>query len=298
LITASFIVGITISGVVRAESHLGTAGTTASLRQLATELQREVADLRTTVHNQSAEINTLQSQFEAQQRSSEGLRNTIREHNGKLKFVTVKGTEIYITGANLNIRDGSGATSGTTGSPYVASPTGLGNLIIGYNENGIPPCPGCLPQPSRLRTGSHNLVLGVDNGYTSIAGFVVGFANTISSPYATISGGAYSAADGMFSAISGGEGTAVSAEGSAISGGLGGKAIGRWSSVTGGSENTASNESASVCGGSANTANGLFSSVTGGTGNTVNGQSSSISGGGSVTVNDQFSWAAGGLVWP
>lgn len=291
-----------------------------SIRQIVTELQNQVADLKATIHNQAASIDTLQSKLQAQGNEITQLNNTTSNHSEKLQFITVEGTEMYITGANVNIRDGSGSTSGTPGSPYIATPNGLGNLIIGYNEN--------FSQPVRPRTGSHNLILGEENGYTSTSGLVVGFANSVTAPYSTITGGAFNTSSGMFSSVTGGEqniatveGATVgggrngqatgirssvtggenniaTAEGATVSGGLGGKATGRWSSVTAGSENTASAESSSVTGGSANTASGLFSSITGGTGNTVTAQSSSISGGGFVTVNSQFSWAAGGLIWP
>ena len=47
---------------------------------------------------------------------------------------------VVLTGANLHIRNGLGATSGNPGSPFGAEPgpmavNGLGNLIIGYNES-------------------------------------------------------------------------------------------------------------------------------------------------------------------
>lgn len=297
LITANLVIAVVVFGFARMESRGGTTES-QGLRQLVVDLQHEMAGLNATVQRQSAAINTLQTRINAQDSTITVLNNTVRSQGEKLKFVTVDGTEMYITGANLNIRNGSGATSGTMGSPYVAQPNGLGNLIIGYNENGIPPCGGCTPQDERPRTGSHNLVLGVDNGYTSIGGIVVGFANAVTNSYATVTGGAYSTASGLFSTVSGGELNTANVEGAAISGGLQGIASGRWSSVSGGSKNTASEESAAVCGGSANTASGLFSSVSGGTGNTVSGQSSSISGGGYVVVDHQFAWAAGSLVWP
>jgi hypothetical protein len=262
------------------------------VRQLVTELQREVAQLQVTVRDQATTINTLQNKLVQQNQELAQLATTVGSHGEKLRFVSVKDTEMFITGANLNIRDGSGFTSGTPGAPTVATPNGLGNLVIGYNE-----CDGC-PPAVQFRSGSHNLVLGENNGYTSFGGIVVGFANSVAGPYATITGGGHSISSGLFSSVSGGEGNKATVEGAAVSGGLGGIASGRWASVTGGAENTASEESSSVCGGSANTASGLFSTVTGGTGNKVTAQSSSISGGGFVVVNTQFSWAAGSLVSP
>ena len=326
-ITVSVVIAIVVFGIARRESPAG-APDSQDLRQMVIRLQHEVAALDATVLRQEADLRKLHSTIDAQDLTIAQLGNSVSSHEQKLQFVTVDGTDMYITGANLNIRDGSGATGGTLGSPYIPNPNGLGNLIIGYNENGIPPCTGCPSQAERPRTGSHNLVLGVDNGYTSIGGIVAGFSNTISGPYATITAGEYSIASDKFSSVSGGEGNSAtaegaavcgghygvasglwssvsggednsaSAEGAAVSGGLQGVASGRWSSVSAGSNNTASAESSSVSGGSANTASVQFSSVSGGTGNTVSAQSSSISGGGFVVVNQQFSWAAGNLVWP
>jgi hypothetical protein len=258
-------------------------------------MPQQIAELRQAVAALTNQVHALQSALDSQRQTINELQASVLDHSNKLQFVTVVGTEMYVTGANLNIRDGSGATSGTFGAPYAANPTGLGNLIIGYNENGLSPCSACIGQPVRQRTGSHNLILGADNGYSSIGGIVVGFANSVSSPYAAITGGAYNAASGMFSAISGGENNVVSEEAASVSGGLGNTANGRYSAVSGGAKNFASNESASVSGGSAGVASGLFSSVSGGTGNTVSAQSSSISGGGFVNVNTQFTWAAGTL---
>jgi trimeric autotransporter adhesin len=258
-------------------------------------IPQQVAELQQAVATLTSQVHALQSALNSQGQAISALQAAVLDQSNKLQFVTVSGTEMYITGANLNIRDGSGATSGTLGFPYIANPRGLGNLIIGYNENALSPCSGCLPQPMRPRTGSHNLILGVNNGYSSIGGIAAGFANSVNSPYAGITGGAFNAASGMFSVISGGENNVVNNEAASVTGGLGNTASGRFSAVSGGAGNVASNESASVSGGSAGTASGSFSSVSGGTGNTVSAQSSSISGGGFVNVNTQFTWAAGTL---
>ena len=74
------------------------------------ELQEAVAALTTQVH-------ALQSALNSQGQSIDGLRASVADHSNKLQFVTVVGTEMYMTGANLNVRDGSGATSGTLGYP-------------------------------------------------------------------------------------------------------------------------------------------------------------------------------------
>ena len=62
---------------------------------------------------------------------------------------------IEIHGVNVRIVDGSGTTDGT--------PTGLGNLIVGYNE---------LRGSDDDRTGSHNMVAGTEHNYTRVGGLV------------------------------------------------------------------------------------------------------------------------------
>ena len=56
-----------------------------------------------------------------------------------------EGTTLRISGLNVQIVNGEGAT---------ASTNALGNLILGYNEPS---------QETARRTGSHNLVLGSGN---------------------------------------------------------------------------------------------------------------------------------------
>lgn len=81
----------------------------------------------------------------------------------------VSGPHVIFEGVNVHIRSGADTTNedGTL--------TGLGNLIIGYNE--VPPGFG------GERAGSHNLVVGPDHRYSSFGGLVAGHRNTISDPY-------------------------------------------------------------------------------------------------------------------
>ncbi|MFO0891207.1 MAG: hypothetical protein U0790_18945 [Isosphaeraceae bacterium] len=137
------------------------------------------------------------------------------------------------------------------------STSGLGNLTVGYNAT--------RDDDSDARTGSHNLILGDYNNYTSYGGLVAGYFNTISGFYCSVSGGA------------------------------GNTASGNWSSVSGGVDNTASGNWSSVSGGDLNTASHIYSSVSGGGGNKATGIASSVSGGFNRSANPNGSWAAGGL---
>jgi hypothetical protein len=100
--------------------------------------------------------------------------------------------DIYIGGANLHVVNGTGTTDG--------QPNGLGNVIVGYNEaRGY----------QDVRTGSHMLVVGQQNNYTSFGGIVVGYQNETSGECSSVSGGASNSAVGPYSSVSGGLNRAV-----------------------------------------------------------------------------------------
>ena len=94
--------------------------------------------------------------------------------------------EVVISGANLRIINGLGATETTNG---------LGNLIVGYNEprplSDLPPDIG---GPPEVRTGSHNIAVGRGLNFSSFGGIVVGSDNQISGEFSLVSGGALSTA--------------------------------------------------------------------------------------------------------
>ncbi|MFQ5581333.1 MAG: hypothetical protein ACE5F3_01740 [Mariprofundaceae bacterium] len=132
-----------------------------------------------------------------------GLTKQIAELQAKLKHVSVKGTEMHITGANLHVESGSGSTEGET--------NGLGNVIIGYNET---------RGSGDKHTGSHNLVIGGKHNFSSYGGIVAGYENDIAGPYASISGGTRNQALGEFTSITGGRENVAQGANSAISGGI------------------------------------------------------------------------------
>jgi hypothetical protein len=102
----------------------------------------------------------------------------------------VKGPHVIFSGVNLHVESGSGTTA------EAGAPSGLGNLIVGYNE---------MPMPTGgSRIGSHNLVVGPSHAYTSTGGAVFGDNNLISGQSATILGGNHNSATGPDSSILGG----------------------------------------------------------------------------------------------
>jgi hypothetical protein len=144
-----------------------------------------------------AQIVTLQGQVAALQTANAALQtqvNTLQANNALAlgPYVSVvttpinglSGPHIIFTGANIHIRDGSGATDDYTtpllGGSGTGTLTGLGNLIIGYDEN----------QLSYLRTGSHNLIVGANHGFSSAGRLLAGLQNQVTGPFSSVGGGA------------------------------------------------------------------------------------------------------------
>jgi hypothetical protein len=200
----------------------------------------------------------------------------------KLAHVEGGENEVVISGANLRIVNGLGATNTTNG---------LGNLIVGYNELRNNPA-----FPPDVHTGSHNVVLGRGNNFLSFGGLVGGETNEISGEFSSISTGGSNTASGFRAWIGGGVNNTASGNDSSVSGGALNTAGGiRHTSVCGGIGNVASREQSSVCGGQNNTASSFRASVSGGRFNEASGDFSSVSGGNNRTAPGEDDWAAGPL---
>ena len=203
----------------------------------------------------------------------------VQKLEAKLACMTTDGDEVMFEKCNVHIRSGNGKTDGTV--------NGLGNLIIGYNEGS---------GQNIKRTGSHNLVLGPEHAYSSFSGLVIGRENTISAPYASVSGGRLNTASGFAASVSGGSVNTARADFASVSGGKSNEARGLASSVSGGISNLAQGEYASVTGGSDNAASGFAASVSGGSGNAASGNYTSLSGGRRRSAMEQDNWRAGSLL--
>ncbi len=155
------------------------------------------------------------------------------------------GTTIRFTGVNVQIVNGTGQTGQING---------LGNLIIGYNNprtGGPHTCSlgehwdnqtDCQNNGGtwdlNFKTGSHNLIVGDQNAYSSYGGIVAGRYNVINGPFATVTGGTDNIGAGWYSSVSGGIANTASGDHSSISGGYNNTASGNSSSVSGGSNCT------------------------------------------------------------
>jgi hypothetical protein len=284
----------------------GVPAQIAALQAQVTALQGAIATLQTNnsalqsqVNTQQGQITTLQGAVSGLQASNTTLQGEVTTLQTQLTaaqpvlalapFVSVDpnpensviGPNIVFKGANIHIVSGSNATDDN------GNPTGLGNLIVGYNEPPLPPVPGH-PPPVVNRSGSHNLVIGRYHNFTKAAfgGLVAGQANTISNEAVTVSGGVGNIASGVFSSVSGGVQNTASGEFSSVSGGTVNIASGGEASVTGGENNTASGANSIVSGGLNNTAGGpagIWAIVLGGENNVASGNATVVLGGNGVT---------------
>jgi len=236
--------------------------------------------------NLADRVTALEAKVQAQAGQIASLQTSVTNLQSLLQHFSRDGNEIYITGANLNIRDGSGHTWGNTNDAGFPVATGLGNLIIGYNETLFTP---------PVKSGSHNLVLGLWPSYSSVGGIVAGTQNTISGPYATVVGGDQNIASAANASVTGGTLNSATFGSASVSGGAFNEARGGCASITGGARNKAVFFGASVTGGESNTAQEVYSSVNGGTGNFAGGRWSVVSGGSQRSAPAQLNWAAGSL---
>jgi hypothetical protein len=148
---------------------------------------------------------------------------------------------VEFSAVNVQIVSGSGSTSGAV--------NGEGNLVIGYAENAN----------GYSQAGSHDLIVGSNNGWKG---------------YGELVGGTKNQSIGNFAAAFG-QGNKASGTAS-LAAGTNNIASGSQSSAIGGDHNTAKGAQSSVTGGDFNLANDTFASVAGGCEN-IAGPSTSVS---------------------
>ncbi len=198
----------------------------------------------------------------------------------------LKGPHVIFRGVNVHIESGSGST---------VDNTGLGNLVIGYDEDSLGPFDYHTIIDAN-RTGSHNLVVGAQHQFTGSAAMLGGYQNFASANHVSITGGACNAAGSLFIPFASScYGPIFGANGASVSGGYGNFASGWLSSVSAGESNRASDQFASVSGGTGNVASAAFASISGGESNTASGGGSSVSGGAHNTASGPGSSVSGGL---
>jgi len=195
---------------------------------------------------------------------------------------------VAFAGVNVFVQSGSGYTDdNTTGALGDASGaiTGLGNLIIGYDESVGPDD----------KMGAHNLIVGFGHSYSDFGGLISGYNNVMDAPAGAVLGGQSNAVSSDFAVVVGGYSGAADAPYSVVTGGYYNDATSDYSVVTGGHYNEASGDYSVVSGGSYNAASGSKSTVSGGSYNEAAASDSAVSGGrGGVTAHI-YSTIGGGM---
>lgn len=188
-----------------ANTAVQLAARDATIAALQARLTREIADRAT--YADAAAAGALAS---AKSYSDTRLAPV----SDKLQHVSRSGNNLYITGANLYVRNGLGATVNNGFN-------GLGNLILGYNESR-----GQTNNPD-VRTGSHNLIVGSGANYSRNASIITGINNT---------------SDGHLASVYGGTGNLAKGTYSVVVGGYNNQANGGWSTILGGRDRVANGQ--------------------------------------------------------
>jgi len=278
--------------------------TITSLQTENTNLQAEVDALEVVDTAHAADIAIAIGQSSENQASLSGLRNDLVADLAS--YLTVEtdnqGNPVAIfSGINVHVNNGLGTTS---------SINGLGNFIVGYDENtndideycslGIYPDQTTCEANNEIwalshKSGSHNIVVNSGHNYSRAGGLIAGINNSLLNDNASVTGGENNRATNLSSSISGGQFNRASGEYSSVSGGSFNTSSGPSSSVSGGTFNIASGSNASVSGGRLNSASANRASVSGGNSNTASGIASAVSGGNVRTASNDNDWVAGTL---
>lgn len=179
----------------------------ATLLQAMQSLQNQVTTLDGKVLTLDGKVTTLDGRTltaetklgDLEKKMIPGLEKYVSVNTNDMNGV--KGPHVVFHHVNVHVQSGADTTADTT--------SGLGNLIIGYNE----------ANPAQVRTGSHNLVGGSQNGFSSYGGLVFGVANKITGTYSAVVSGVSNTASGTSSGILSGEATTASGISSGVVGG-------------------------------------------------------------------------------
>jgi len=128
----------------------------------------------------------------------------------------------FLTGCNVWVQSGQGKTNDASLGNYLS---GLGNVIIGYYEKGN--------MNGDRGNGSHNLIVGSKNSYSSYGGALFGSINTLTATasFSSVTGGWNNVARFACASVSGCESNTASGDGASVSGSSLNTAYGEVSSV-------------------------------------------------------------------
>jgi len=240
-----------------------------------------VGDLNTTLANTRDTLKQTRDSVSALKSRVSKIETDLASILTVLKGVKRTGNELFFDSVNVNIRNGLGST-GTMNA--------LGNLVVGYNE---------LRTSGNVRTGSHAVVLGAQQNWSSYGNLVTGagntasgihavahgFTNIASGPYATVSAGRYDTASAAYSSVSGGAYNGANGTDASILGGYANSVSGSHSTIAGGNLNVVSGDNSAILSGNRNKVTAHWASISGGGSNTASANGTSILGGGNNTAD-------------
>ena len=149
---------------------------------------------------------------------------------------------VVFSGANVYIQSGSGATDDH------GALQGRGNLIVGYDDD------------APAQRGSHNVILGEGNTWSSYGGLVVGSGNVLAGSHALVVG-SMNVVQGSYGAVSG-SGNVLTGNYASVSGAQN-IARGDFSAVEAAFRSEAAGSHAAVIGGADALAEEVFSTIHG-----------------------------------
>jgi len=253
------------------------------------DLEAELAATDGTIGSLEAELAVLQADYLTSdalsgvtsditllQAEVDDLENEIVYDLGDYVSVSTSRNIVYVADANLHIRDGSGGTDGST--------NGLGNLIIGYDED----------DGADDKSGSHNIILGEDHSYSGYGGIVSGHNNTISGRDASAIGGQTNTVTGDNAVTIGGQTTLVDGWSAAALGGTGNIASGLTAAIVGGQDNEALSSQSVVVAGRENISDGGSALIAGGEDNFTDASRGTVIGGRENYAGGNYSLVVGG----
>jgi hypothetical protein len=191
-----------------------------------------------------------------------------------LAAVSIDGDTVVLTGVNLQVVSGAGATD--------EEPNGTGNIIVGYDED-----------EDDDKSGSHYIVVGPGHSYSASGGMVLGVDNASFAVGASVLGGEQNAANQQSSVVVGGRLNQADAAESVVVGGVLNKAQGARSVISSGERNLTRGFGSHVGGGRDNIARGNNSHVSGGRLNDAAAAQSVVGGGQQRRSTNTSSWVAG-----
>ncbi len=205
-----------------------------------------------------------------------GENNTIRIGTPGIQTTTFIAGMINGDGGGLTNLNASQFSNGT-GLTIQQNSSGAPNIIAGSSANSV-------------ASGVYGATIS-GGGATNYFG--LGYTNSVSADFGTVSGGADNTASSGFATVGGGYFNTASNIYATVAGGVYNTAGGEYATVAGGYLNTAISDYATASGGQGNQATALGATVAGGVSGIAGGQYSTVPGGTYNSALGNYSFAAG-----